>query len=141
MRRHKFAILVTSALLVLLAIGLFALRRSGVPQDYTLNVVGETGRKVAGTITADGVTHSFRGALPIEVEYRASRLEFAFAPADGKPDDSFGIYVLVNGNAWGRCISPDGVKGSLERTGIPGWGSRGGGIGGLNKGEIAALTR
>ncbi len=142
MRRRKRLIIAASAvLLVLLAVGLFALHRTGVPQNYALDVAGEPGRAVVGTVTADGVSHKFQGVLPLKVEYRASRLEFAFAPADGRPDHSFAVHVRINGEESGRCNDPDGVKGRHERTGVPGWGIRGGGIGGLNAAEVAALTR
>jgi len=141
MRRRKRLIVVASTVLAVLAVGLLLLHRTGVLQTYTLDVAGEPGRAVAGTVTADGVPHTFRGVLPLKVEYRASRLEFAFAPADGRPDDSFAVHVRVNGEEWGHCNNPSGVKGGHERTGVPGWGIRGGGIGGLNAAEVAALTR
>lgn len=141
MRRRKRLILAGSVVLVVLAAGLFVLHRTGVPQTYTLDVAGEPGRAVVGTVTADGVPLTFQGSLPLKVEYRASRLEFAFAPADGRPDDAFAVHVRVNGEEWGHCNNPSGVKGGHERTGVPGWGIRGGGIGGLNPAEVAALTR
>ena len=122
-----------------------------------LKVAGEPGQQVIGFITADGVTQKVLGTLPLKVDYRASRTEFAFVLAEPRPHEvslhpsdrgtdsrggnPFSVHVAVDGQEWGYCTAPEGIKGSLERTGIAGWGVNAGGIGGMNTMEVAAVAR
>jgi hypothetical protein len=140
MHRRKQIVVVASILLIA-AVGLFALHRTGVPQNYTLHVTGAVTKPVIGELTVDGRRQKVAASLPISIDIRASHIAFAFAPEDAKPDESFAVYVKVNGNDWGHCINMKGVKGSHERTGVAGWGINGGGIGGLSTAEVAQLKQ
>jgi hypothetical protein len=81
MRKRNRIIITGLVVLAVLGVGLYALRNNGRPQNITLKVAGEPGQQVIGFITADGVTQKVLGTLPLKVDYRASRTEFAFVPA------------------------------------------------------------
>jgi hypothetical protein len=141
MRKRNRIIITGLVVLAVLGVGLYALRNNGRPQNITLKVAGEPGQQVIGFITADGVTQKVLGTLPLKVDYRASRTEFAFVPAQPQGGNPSSVHVAVDGQEWGYCTDPEGIKGSLERTGIAGWGVNAGGIGGMNTMEVAAVAR
>jgi hypothetical protein len=140
-RQKKVVIVIAVTLLATVAVGLFVLHRTGVPQNYTLHVTGPAAKPVIGELTVDGRRQKVSASLPISFDLRASNIQFAFAPADATTDEPFAVHVNINGDEWGHCINMEGVKGSHERTGIGGWGINGGGIGGLSAIEVAQLRQ
>ncbi len=137
MRRRKY-LFISLAAVILLA-GLSALQLIARPRDYTLDLSGELGRKIVGTVTADGVAHKLEGTLPATFEYRAGRLEYAFAVRDGQPGETMSVHVSVGGEPWGNCTSARGVRGSHSRWGVAVWGGERGGISGMNDVEASEL--
>ena len=141
MRNRKCLIGGVLSVVVLLGAALILQQWVSAAQIFTLAVSGEPGRIVAGVVTVDGVTHRPRGMLPVSFEYRAKRIEYAFALVDGSPGAQISVAVSVGGNPWGNCTSSGGVQGSNQRLGLVGWGSVVGDLGGLSSDKATDIIR
>ena len=140
MSKRKRILLVVAAAVVLLAGVLWVVGRVGSPQTLVLEVSGEPGRKVVGTVEVDGVSQPLAGTLPARFEYRGSRIEFAIAPVGGKPGEQVTVKTSVDGRPSYMCVA-SGVKGSINRQGVSWWGQRHEVIGGMAPDEVAQLNK
>ena len=140
MSKRKRILLVVAAAVVLLAGVLWVVGRVGSPQTLVLEVSGEPGRKVVGTVEVDGVSQPLAGTLPARFEYRGSRIEYAIAPVGGKPGEQITVKTSVDGQPSYKCVAA-GVKGSINRQGVSCWGQRHEVIGGMAPDEVAQLNK
>ena len=129
MSKRKRILLVVAAAVVVLAGVLWVVGRVGSPQTLVLEVSGEPGRKVVGTVEVDGVSQPLAGTLPARFEYRGSRIEYAIAPVGGKPGEQTTVKTSVDGRPSYKCVASSW------------WGQRHEVIGGMAPDEVAQLNK
>lgn len=125
MSKRNRIVVVLAAAAVLLAGALWIVGRLGSPQTLTLEVSGDPGRKVVGTVEVDGVSQPLAGTLPARLEYRGSRIAYALAPVDGKPREQITVKTSVDGRPSYECLGSVHPRlPSLEPRKSSGWSAR-----------------
>ena len=130
--RRFAAIFVPLAIFFLvLEVSHYHLRRVEKPRQYVIEVETEdarvsgrlpsTGRKVIGTIEADGMLHEVEGTIPVEFTVEAIRIDYEITLIDGQDDEWFSVVVSVDGGHDESMSSDLRISGQVECMGIGWW--------------------
>lgn len=79
----RFVFLILACVLLVAGGVVFYLSRPG-PVHMRIELTGTPGMKVAGTYTADGVTHEFRGTLPTRIDVQANEIYYTIRKQEEK---------------------------------------------------------
>jgi len=88
-------------------------RRSG-PHDLKLEIRGAAGTRVTVDIDVDGLKSTVEGALPLDVQRLANRLEFDVRKLSGPEKELVRVQVIADGTLRNSNAGDDGVEGVIE---------------------------
>jgi hypothetical protein len=127
-------------LLLSAAAAVFILEWNAPPHAFALDISGQPGRRVIGTIEVDGVAQPVSGSLPARFEYSGNRFSFEVTTLDGEPGEQITVKSMLDGELQCSCTA-GGAEGSSAEQGRFVWKSRYAGIGGMGPERIQQLRQ